>query len=295
MLTTKPALLLPSFERSTCNTKRRRPARTPPRITARNSSLRRRRASAGSTPRPVVAGWHVIRRRAGYGPCDGGPPGWRGPRASASGAGTHESARDDGCSAGRCACPCSRQSFSWSCGDRSSVCHRDEAAPLAPGTHKVGRPKGAAVSGRPYEGTHRPPGLRHRPLSRECPARLRPLNDLGTRGRNTPAADLDSSSFVVPRDRGSGEDAGTKGMTRLPKFRDTVPERHSAGELCGQPRPRRRDTQCHPFAEHGWRHAEARDFLAVAHALWHRVRLVSVPLLGLRRPPGALDRRRGSS
>lgn len=162
LLTTKPALRGCPGSTSACSTKRRRPVRTPPRITARNSSLRRRRASAGNTPRPVVAGCDVIRRRAGCGPCDGGPPGWRGLHASASAAGTHGSARDDGCSAGRCAC--SRQSFSWSCGDRSSVPPR-RATRSAPGTvRRAG--EGAAVSGRPYEGTQWPPVQRHHPPGR---------------------------------------------------------------------------------------------------------------------------------
>ncbi len=55
-----------------------------------------------------------VRRRAADGPCVDGLPGWPGLPAYASAAGTRGSARVGGCSAGRCACPCSRLSFSWS-------------------------------------------------------------------------------------------------------------------------------------------------------------------------------------
>lgn len=53
LLTTKPAFADSSYPNSACTTRRRRLARTPPRITARKSTLRRKRASAGSTQRLV--------------------------------------------------------------------------------------------------------------------------------------------------------------------------------------------------------------------------------------------------
>jgi hypothetical protein len=96
---------------SACTTRRRFPARAPRRMTTRKSSLRRKRAAAGNTARPDDG---RIRRTASRGPCDGGRPRWRGRRESAYAGGTRESARGDGCSAGRCAYPCSRLKFSWS-------------------------------------------------------------------------------------------------------------------------------------------------------------------------------------
>jgi len=49
----------------------------------------------------------AIRRRAARGPCHGGRRWWRDRRACASAAGTRACATGGGCSAGRCACPCS--------------------------------------------------------------------------------------------------------------------------------------------------------------------------------------------
>jgi hypothetical protein len=49
----------------------------------------------------------AIRRRAARGPCRGGRQRWRDPPACASAAGNRASSPGGGCSAGRCACPCS--------------------------------------------------------------------------------------------------------------------------------------------------------------------------------------------
>lgn len=109
LLTTKPALAAKAAsDGSVVNawtTRRRLPALAPRRITARKSSLRRKRAATGSTT-PLDGG--RIRRTAQRGPCDDGPPGCPGRPGSASAAGTRGSERVGGCSAGRCAYPCSR-------------------------------------------------------------------------------------------------------------------------------------------------------------------------------------------
>ncbi len=109
LLTTKPALAAEAAsDGSVVNawtTRRRLPALAPRRITARKSSLRRNRAATGSTT-PLDGG--RIRRTAQRGPCDGEPPGWTGRRGSACAAGTRAPGRVGGCSAGRCAYPCSR-------------------------------------------------------------------------------------------------------------------------------------------------------------------------------------------
>lgn len=55
-----------------------------------------------------------VRRTASPGPCGDARPGSPGRRGSACGAGSHVCANDDGCSAERCACPCSLSRFSRS-------------------------------------------------------------------------------------------------------------------------------------------------------------------------------------
>jgi hypothetical protein len=80
-------------------------------MTTRKSSLRRNRAATGNTAR---LGDGRIRRTASRGPCDDGPPRWPGRHESASSAGSRGLANVGGCSAGRCAYPCSRLNFSWS-------------------------------------------------------------------------------------------------------------------------------------------------------------------------------------
>jgi hypothetical protein len=93
-----------------CTTSRDRPARRPCRVTWAKSPLRVSRAVAGST---VVV--PPVRPTVRHGPCGDARTGSPAPRGYASAAGTRGSWRDGGCSAGRCACPCSRLSFSRSC------------------------------------------------------------------------------------------------------------------------------------------------------------------------------------
>ena len=81
--------------RSACTTSVGRPTRTPWCTTALKSSDRRSRAGAGNT---------VLRRTARCGPCDGGPTGSHGRRASSCGRGNRGCGTDDGYWAGTCAC-----------------------------------------------------------------------------------------------------------------------------------------------------------------------------------------------
>jgi hypothetical protein len=115
LLTTKPALAASADPGgsvvSAWTTRRRLPALTPRRRTTRKSSLRRKRAAAGNTARLDDG---RIRRTASRGPCDDGHPRWPGRHESACADGTRGSERGDGCSAGRCAYPCSRLKISWS-------------------------------------------------------------------------------------------------------------------------------------------------------------------------------------
>jgi hypothetical protein len=181
LLTTKPARA--SFSDpggsgwfTAWTTRRRRPARAPRRMTARKSSLRRSRAAAGSTTCLAVAG---IRRTASRGPCDGGTRGWPGRRGYASGAGTHGSGTGGGCSAGRCACPCSRLCFSWvsglsdshgwrssgvSCGSHGGLwCLLPSCGSATWGDENMGTRRAPAASGRPSEGTQPSGGHLNRP------------------------------------------------------------------------------------------------------------------------------------
>lgn len=178
------------------------PARTPRRITVRKSSPRRRRAAAGNTARLDDG---RIRRTGPHGPCGDGRPRWRGPRGSASAAGTRGSERVGGCSAGRCAYPCSRLKFSWSrqwvacCVDRQPACRTCRHGSLwcllptcgvvARSDDFVGARKAPAESGRPYEGTHPLRGSWNRPLDHGP----RPLIRTGHAGCRAPNGNTPST------------------------------------------------------------------------------------------------------
>jgi hypothetical protein len=176
LLTTKPALAASAGPGgsvvSAWTTRRRLPALTPRRRTTRKSSLRRTRAAAGNTARLDDG---RIRRTASRGPCDGGHPRWPGRRESACADGTRGSERDGGCSAGRCAYPCSRLKISWS-RLRSPVVRRvvfahgslwcllPTCGPVTSSDDYPGTQNTPTAGGRPYEGTHPLPGHRNHPL-----------------------------------------------------------------------------------------------------------------------------------
>jgi hypothetical protein len=104
-LTTKPARAGASasgeFAVERCTTSRGRPARKPRRTAEANSSRWVSREPAGST------GAAPLRPRAARGPCGGDRRRWRVRRGCASAAESRAYAPGGGCSAGRCACPCS--------------------------------------------------------------------------------------------------------------------------------------------------------------------------------------------
>ena len=101
--------------RSTCATRRDRPARRPRRTTRLKSWLLVRRAAAGRTT--------PVRQSARGGPCDDERPRWRGQPGCACAAGTRASSPVCGCSAGRCACPCSRSDLPVTSGTMASKGH----------------------------------------------------------------------------------------------------------------------------------------------------------------------------
>jgi hypothetical protein len=104
-LTTNPARAGASgsgeFAVERCTTSRGRPARRPRRTAEANSSRWVSREPAGST------GAAPLRPRAARGPCGGDRRRWRVRRGCASAAESRACAPGGGCSAGRCACPCS--------------------------------------------------------------------------------------------------------------------------------------------------------------------------------------------
>ena len=104
-LTTNPARAGASasgeFAVERCTTSRGRPARRPRRTAEANSSRWVSREPAGST------GAAPLRPRAARGPCGGDRRRWRVRRGCASAAESRAYAPGGGCSAGRCACPCS--------------------------------------------------------------------------------------------------------------------------------------------------------------------------------------------
>jgi hypothetical protein len=114
----------------------------------------------------------VVRPTAGPGPCSGERPGWPGRPGYASAAGTRGSWRDDGCWAGKCACPCSR-SFLLVLTQAglvevplTSERHRNDAVEQREhriprhqcGTRSRAHAKGPSSRGRLFEGTHRADG-----------------------------------------------------------------------------------------------------------------------------------------
>ncbi len=179
LLTTKPARAASAAsDGSVVNawtTRRRLPALAPRRITARKSSLRRNLAATGST---TSLDGGRIRRTVRRGPCDDEPPGWPGRRGSASEAGTRGPGRVGGCSAGRCAYPCSRLTspVSSAAGDGSTRswrvvlthgslwCLLPTCGLVTSSDDNVGTRNAPAVYGRPYESTHPPPGPGRHPL-----------------------------------------------------------------------------------------------------------------------------------
>lgn len=129
-----------------------------------------------------------IRRTARRGPCDDEPPRWPGRHGSACGGGNRGSARVGGCSAGRCAYPCSllllclgrratdfRPSTGMSCGRTavSGVSYQRVASSRRATTY-VGTRNAPVAYGRPYEGTH--PG--REPCRHPLRHARRPVRDL---------------------------------------------------------------------------------------------------------------------
>jgi hypothetical protein len=100
----------------------------------------------------------AIRRRAARGPCRGGRQRWRDPPAYASAAGNRASSPGGGCSAGRCACPCS---LVGSPGRQPA--HGAAGRHLAGGRTKNSAPRRGTL---PDQGTQRRSGGSNRPSAR---------------------------------------------------------------------------------------------------------------------------------
>lgn len=110
--TTKPTrdAASASSQRARCTTTAPHAARRPRRTAVAKSSRRVSREVAGSNGGDPASGG--IRPTIRCGPCGVAQRGWRAPPGCAYATGTRESSHGDGCSAGTCAYPWSRLSFS---------------------------------------------------------------------------------------------------------------------------------------------------------------------------------------
>ena len=100
-----------------------------------------------------------IRRTAQRGPCAGGQQEWPDRHGCACADGNRASSPDDGCWAGRCACPCSRSSLPAS--DTKWCRSYSVSGPLGDRC-RIGMPISPAASGDTYEGTHSLPASPNR-------------------------------------------------------------------------------------------------------------------------------------